>query len=162
MLTVISILLIGIAFGLWRRWLGGWGGHWSKPLKIAVLALLTVAAWWPLPPVSAVVPFGVLCVWFLVKGDNGGNGHPIRRYGPAGLGYLLEPYAARTPAMPGIGVKAGAWTEVGELWLGFVTGAALAWFSSTDFANVQVKALSARLVELAREATHLIASLSSV
>ncbi|SBW13026.1 hypothetical protein KL86APRO_40048 [uncultured Alphaproteobacteria bacterium] len=138
MATALAIVLFGIAFGLWRRWLGGWGGHWSKPLKIAVLALFTVAAWWPLPPVSAVVPFGVLCVWFLVKGDNGGNGHPIRRYGPAGLGYLLEPYAARIPAMPWIGVKAGAYTEVGELWLGFVTGAALRWFSSTEAAAAWV------------------------
>lgn len=162
MLTAFAIVLLGIAFGLWRRWLGGWGGHWSKPLKIAVLSALTVAAWWPLPPVSALVPFGVLCVWFLVESNNGGGGHPILRYGPAGLGYLLEPYAARIPAMPWIGVKAGAWTEVGELWLGFVTGAALAWFSSTEFADVHVKALSARLVELAGGAIQFIASLSSV
>ncbi|SBW12035.1 hypothetical protein KL86APRO_20411 [uncultured Alphaproteobacteria bacterium] len=162
MATALAIVLFGVAFGLWRRWLGGWGGHWSKPLKIAVLAVLTVAAWWPLPPVSALVPFGLLCIWFLVRGDNGGNGHPIRRYGPGGLGYLLEPYAARIPAMPWIGVKAGAYTEVGELWLGFATGAAFRWFSSTEFADVHVKALSAHLVELAGEAIQFIASLSSV
>lgn len=158
MLTALAILLVGVAVGLWRRWLGGWGGHWPKPLKIAVLAALTVAAWWPLPPVSAIIPFGALCVWFLARGDNGGNGHPIRRYGPAGLGYLLEPYAARIPAMPWIGVAAGAWTEVAELWLGFATGAGLKGFSSTEFAEAHVKALSARLVELARETIQFIAA----
>lgn len=148
-MIAVWILLAGIAFGLWRRWLGGWGGQWSKPLKIAVLAVLTVAAWWPLPPVSAVMPFGVLCVWFLVESNNGGGGHPILRYGPAGLGYLLEPYAVRIPALPWIGVAAGAWTEVAELWLGFVTGAALTWFSSTATAAAWVDRATAGAVEAA-------------
>lgn len=150
MTTALHIALVAVAFALWRRWLGGWGGNISKPLKIAVLALLTVAAWWPLPLASAPVPFGLLCLWFLVEGNNGGNGHPIRRYGPAGLGYLLEPYSARIPAMPWIGVSAGAWTEVAELWLGFVTGAALKSFSATEVAAIWTDAairVAAELVD---------------
>lgn len=151
-MALLGILAFGVAFGLWRRWLGGWGGKQPRAPKVIMLAALTVAAWWPLPLLSAAVVFGVLCIWFLVESNNGGAGRPILRYGPAGLGYLLEPWRSRVPALPWIGVNATAYTEVAELWLGFVTGAALRWFSTTDLAATHAAIVAERPTEWGRAA----------
>ncbi|MGE4526834.1 MAG: hypothetical protein AB7D00_00580 [Rhodospirillaceae bacterium] len=78
----------------------------------------------------AALPAGLvgLCVWFVNDHDNGGpqgSGGPAR-YGWAGYGYPIAWTLrggipeVRLGAL--VVVQAGAWTEVGELWLGGVTG----------------------------------------
>lgn len=119
---LIEAVLSFVAWAFWRRWVGGWGGDISKPLKMFVLfclaAIMFRDAIWLVLPI-----FGVLSVWFLVRGDNGK--HHVFRYGWCGIGYLLEPVQSCIPAMPYIGVRKYHWTEVAELWLGGSTALTL-------------------------------------
>lgn len=125
--ALLRILVSAVALGLWRRWLGGWGGDDPRWCKCIVLAVLTDLACAPLTALLWPVAFLLLVLWFLVGSNNGGGDHPLLRYGPAGLGYwLAKRRAAAIPSIPWLGVSAGGWTEVGELWLGATTGAALA------------------------------------
>lgn len=149
LLLAIAVPEREIALGLWRRWLGSHGGHrWVKVSVLvihetlwwhwAIMPVIPVDLWaspWQTWPLSTLVALALLpvyvagvCLWFVWGHNNGGEagtGGP-ERYGWAGYGYLWSyPFAALIPEIKLGGwslVKPGAWTSVGEICLGRVTG----------------------------------------
>lgn len=120
---ILATILLG---ALWRLLRGAtlWPG--TAPIATATFAPMCAFAilplWWVLDPgkfALALIVFGALSAMFLlVDADNGGNGKPIRRFGPFGLGYYL---AGRfRPAL---------WSAIGEPWLGGT------WFGSASVAS---------------------------
>lgn len=117
--ALVIIPLDAFALALWRRWLGGMGGHFPRSLKIAALVVFIGAqqaiAFRPLylpstwtsgdTALAAVLGFACaalavigtigalvsLCLWFVVAHNNGGpeGKDGPVRYGNAGRGYPL-------------------------------------------------------------------------
>jgi|GEM_PF-4432643 len=139
--SVLVIIVSAATFALWRRWLGA-GDTGPRSVKMVVLVLVLLALFaagfrsWPWEwsiwgmALAALAAAGV-SLWFITahyEGDYTTDG-AIKRYGPAGYGY---PWAYRRedqiPELNLFGwtiVHAFGWTEVGELFLGGVTGAVL-------------------------------------
>lgn len=130
------------ALALWRRWLGGMGGDFPRSIKITVLCLIFgaqyVGAVWPLLDPEAwtfaaalaglPVFLAALCLWFVYRHNNGGKeGRGGReRYGWPGAGYriayVLRENTRDVRLFGCVLIHAHAWTEVGELVLGWRTG----------------------------------------
>lgn len=122
-LYVTAMTILGAA---WRRGKGDALPAWVATAGLPILCLLLVAphaprfGWWAF---SAALPlWGLLALFFLVEANNGGNGHPIRRFGPFGLGYWWASRHAETiREFRFLGVtwiKAHNHSDVGEAFLG--------------------------------------------
>lgn len=120
---VAALALLGAA---WRRGKGDALPAWVATVGLPVLCLLLVAphalgfGWWAL---AAVLPvWGLLGAFFLVEANNGGNGHPLRRFGPFGFGYWwAKPRADSIREFRVLGVvwiKSRNFSDVGEAFLG--------------------------------------------
>lgn len=93
------------------------GDDWRGTAPIASWTFVPMCAftilplWGALDPgkfALALIGFTAISAAFLLVGaDNGGNGHPIRRFGPFGIGYWL---AGK--------LKPAWWSKLGEPWLG--------------------------------------------
>jgi hypothetical protein len=88
------ILLSAILGGMWRATKGCHGGGpvatWTF---VPLCAFATTPAWHALD-LGEIALLCVACgtisgLFLLVKADNGGNGRPLLRFGPFGLGYWL-------------------------------------------------------------------------
>lgn len=123
-MTVAHIFAATLLGALWRLLKGDTlrhffpgGDAWRGTAPIAswtfapmcVFAILPL--WWTLDPgkfALALIVFGALsAVFLLVDADNGGNGKPIRRFGPFGIGYWVAGE-----------FKPEWWSKIGEPWLG--------------------------------------------
>lgn len=92
------MIIISAALGaLWRLLKGATLLPGTAPLASwtfgSMCAVPLLPLWGPLDPGKWMLAFLVFCgasaLFLLVKADNGGNGHPLRRFGPCGLGYWL-------------------------------------------------------------------------
>lgn len=124
MIALAHIAACFILGALWRRCKGSTNGGPLASWTFAPMhALPLLPLCWALDPGKVVLAYILFCavsaLFLLVRADNGGNGHPLRRFGPFGLGYLIP--AAWVPRVRVFGVTwvdAGEPTDVGELWLG--------------------------------------------
>lgn len=95
---VIAAILTIIAWGFWRRWMGGWGGKppFDRATKFAVLGLLLWPAWMVEPALAAVI-WGVASLYWAKGHDWTSLSALLLRYGPFGLCWWV---AQRLPAPP--------------------------------------------------------------
>lgn len=124
--TTLYVAALSALGAAWRRGKGDALPAWVATVGLPVLCLLLVAPHAPhfgWGALAAALPlWGLLGVFFLVEANNGGNGHPLRRFGPFGLGYWWAARHAETIRefrLLGITwIKPRSYSDVGEAFLG--------------------------------------------
>lgn len=118
--------VLALLGAVWRRGKGDALPAGVATAGLPVLCLLLVAPHTPRVgwgALAAALPlWGLLALFFLVEANNGGNGHPLRRFGPFGLGYWWasrNAEAIREFRLLGITwIKPRNYSDVGEVFLG--------------------------------------------
>lgn len=135
MIALAHIAACFVLGAAWRRLKGmadveAYDGLTFIPLCALATAPAALHSW-GVSALALILSWVAGGVWLMVESNNGGDGHPLRRYSLFGLGYVVPP--TWVPTIRAFGLTwtvRGSNSEVGELWLGgswFAMTAAVVW-----------------------------------